>query len=682
MKTFCLFVMLAVCGMAQIVGPQPIPTGLPPTGACGGDLTGTEPNCTIKASVSLTTPNIGVATGTSLTAALTDAGGQVYNVKNYGAVGDGTTNDQPAFAAAHAAAPEGAAIYIPCGNYKMSTTWAITKVLTTQGEGYCSNVTGSAITIVSAINVGTAASRNGPVFQNMRISDATGNSATIGLNLSGSVNAVVQGVQLITSGKLGTAITVNASVISTYLYDIIQGWNVGIAGITVLSTVQTIGPGTRIIANNIGLKFDTVGGEVYTLGATIESNTTDGIQCNGCQLLTKSTHWENGGAIDIKATGSASIISQGNIYANGVDSIDVSGTNNRIASYGDQSLFLNQNDATAYCEIYEAYATNTYAGTGPCRFFQLNGVTTQNLTTAFTYGTPLAVSNSASANQGLFTTNRSVANSFTSSVMYVQNTRSAGGGHAGVTIDKGAAGVNASVNFSDAGTLDWDFGTIGNDNFGIRNLVGTTFVPFTILNTTGRIGLGPGNTTPGTTVDITDKTASTGATRVVIGLGAADSGTTTTLTNNGSTSTVALAASGAMTAPNLAASSAAQTGTLCWTTGTGNFTVDTTTTCLLSAGWSKQEVSPAIHGLDWVMQMKPSTWKYKPQYQIDGDKFHLGFVADDLAAIDAGLFGAYDNDGKIRNFQDRAVMATAVKAIQEQQAEIDSLKADVARLSR
>ena len=58
----------------------------------------------------------------SISATLTDAGGQVYNVKGYGAAGDGATNDQASIANAQAAVTSagGGTLYFSHGSYVMT----------------------------------------------------------------------------------------------------------------------------------------------------------------------------------------------------------------------------------------------------------------------------------------------------------------------------------------------------------------------------------------------------------------------------------------------------------------------------------------------------------------------------------------------------------------------------------
>ncbi len=99
-----------------------------------------------------TTDNVGIGTTTPpyrLTVngitdgTIQDHGGQVYNVKSFGAVGNGSTNDTPSFnraiAAAHAAG--GGDIFLPSGNYKLNSPPTLFNDLTFSGTGSSSLVT-------------------------------------------------------------------------------------------------------------------------------------------------------------------------------------------------------------------------------------------------------------------------------------------------------------------------------------------------------------------------------------------------------------------------------------------------------------------------------------------------------------------------------------------------------------
>jgi hypothetical protein len=73
-------------------------------------------------------------TGTTTARNLVTRGADIINVRDFGATGNGTTDDTAAIQAAITAAPAGAAIYFPRGSYKAARI-QITKSLTIFGDG-------------------------------------------------------------------------------------------------------------------------------------------------------------------------------------------------------------------------------------------------------------------------------------------------------------------------------------------------------------------------------------------------------------------------------------------------------------------------------------------------------------------------------------------------------------------
>lgn len=69
------------------------------------------------------------------TGVIQDKGGAVYNVRGYGAVGNGTTDDTTAIRNAIAAVPDGGTLYIPTGKFRVTDTITINRAISIEGSG-------------------------------------------------------------------------------------------------------------------------------------------------------------------------------------------------------------------------------------------------------------------------------------------------------------------------------------------------------------------------------------------------------------------------------------------------------------------------------------------------------------------------------------------------------------------
>jgi len=90
----------------------------------------------------------------------------------------------------------------------------------------------------------------------------------------------------------------------------------------------------------------------------------------------------------------------------------------------------------------------------------------------------------------------------------------------------------------------------------------------------------------------------------------------------------------------------------------------------------KTDVENATHGLAEVMQLRPVTYKSK----TDGDKVFSGLIAEEVHEAGLTEFVQYAQDGTPDALAYGNMVSICIKAIQEQQALITQLQADVAAL--
>jgi hypothetical protein len=90
----------------------------------------------------------------------------------------------------------------------------------------------------------------------------------------------------------------------------------------------------------------------------------------------------------------------------------------------------------------------------------------------------------------------------------------------------------------------------------------------------------------------------------------------------------------------------------------------------------KKDVENAVHGLAEVLQLRPVTYRGKE----DGEQVFGGLIAEEVHDIGLTEFVQYDEDGSPDALAYGPLVSLAFKAIQEQQALITQLQADVAAL--
>lgn len=203
------------------------------------------------------------------------------NVMDFGATGNGTTDDTAAINAAIAAAPAGAIVYFPPGTYRISSVISITgKMLTLQGpSGFSEGATLSQATAnTGALSFDQTADNS--TVRNLRLLGNGTQSSSSGLASQKSINCYDVRVEGFWNGfDIGSVGSFYSRLVDCFAFD-----NASLNIWLRPSTFNTLILGCRIHGNattSVGIYLDSNNVSTRIISCSIEQHTADGVRIVG-----------------------------------------------------------------------------------------------------------------------------------------------------------------------------------------------------------------------------------------------------------------------------------------------------------------------------------------------------------------------------------------------------------------
>jgi hypothetical protein len=239
----------------------------------------------------------------------------------------------------------------------------------------------------------------------------------------------------------------------------------------------------------------------------------------------------------------------------------------------------------------------------------------------------------------------------------------------------GTANANTAVGQAALANVSGDSNTAIGESAGSTITTGSanTILGYQVGSTT--LVSGQSNVLIGTNNSIDTAAAGTSNT-IKIGAG---STAIISSTGTGTPSTSATTVAGTLAIAGITTDATHTDATVCEDTTTHQLYAGSGTAgiCLgTSSARFKLGIVPQTDGLAELLKLKPVNFHYRPGYGDGGGREQYGFVAEDVAKVMPKLVGL-DVEGKPLNLDYMALVPVLVKAVQEQQREIEALKARI-----